>query len=67
MDATVEACKSVPEVPQKAVGFVHAVLRQLARQVAAGHQGSRSELARKLGISERSLYRKLKNLKPSDE
>ena len=37
------------------------------RQVAAGHQGSRSELARKLGISERSLYRKLRNLKPSDE
>ena len=36
-------------------------------QVTAGHQGSRSELARKLGISERSLYRKLRKLKPSDE
>jgi DNA-binding NtrC family response regulator len=36
----------------------HAVLKQLA----GAHQGSRAELARKLGISERSLYRKLKEL-----
>jgi len=31
---------------------------------ALAHQGSRAELAAKLGISERSLYRKLKALKP---
>jgi DNA-binding NtrC family response regulator len=28
------------------------------------HRGSRAELARKLGISERSLYRKLRDLGP---
>ncbi|MEI7763391.1 MAG: sigma-54-dependent Fis family transcriptional regulator [Comamonadaceae bacterium] len=49
----------------------HGVLQTLARsalqQVVAGHQGSRLELAHKLGISERSLYRKLKDLEqPSD-
>lgn len=32
------------------------------RQVVAIHQGSRAELAAKLGISERSLYRRLKHL-----
>jgi transcriptional regulator with PAS, ATPase and Fis domain len=34
----------------------------LAR-VAEQHQGSRAELAAQLGISERSLYRKLKAIK----
>lgn len=32
------------------------------QQVVAAHQGSRAELALKLGISERSLYRRLKRL-----
>ena len=32
------------------------------QQVVRTHQGSRAELAAKLGISERSLYRRLKNL-----
>lgn len=32
------------------------------KQLASAHQGSRAELALKLGISERSLYRKLKGL-----
>jgi len=32
--------------------------------LAQAHQGSRAELAARLGISERSLYRKLKALKP---
>jgi DNA-binding NtrC family response regulator len=32
------------------------------RAQVQGHQGSRAELASKLGISERSLYRKLKEL-----
>ncbi len=38
-----------------------AALRQLARQ----HTGSRAELATQLGISERSLYRKLNAIKPA--
>lgn len=32
------------------------------RQAVASHQGSRAELAVRLGVSERSLYRKLKSL-----
>jgi len=32
------------------------------KQLVGGHQGSRAELARKLGISEGSLHRKLKAL-----
>jgi two-component system, NtrC family, response regulator HydG len=36
--------------------------RQAFRQVVQSHRGTRRELARKLGISERSLYRKLKAL-----
>jgi DNA-binding NtrC family response regulator len=31
-------------------------------QAIASHRGSRADLAKKLGISERSLYRKLKAL-----
>ncbi|MBT9487096.1 MAG: sigma 54-interacting transcriptional regulator [Rubrivivax sp.] len=38
-------------------------LATLRAQLQA-HQGSRAALARKLGISERSLYRKLRNLEP---
>ncbi len=34
--------------------------RQLLQQALAEHRGSRAELAARLGISERSLYRKLK-------
>ena len=36
--------------------------RAALQQLVAGHQGSRAALAQKLGISERSLYRKLKAL-----
>ena len=32
------------------------------KQLASAHQGNRAELAQKLGISERSLYRKPKAL-----
>lgn len=39
-----------------------ALERATLLQVIASHQGSRAELAAKLGISERSLYRKLKAL-----
>ena len=35
---------------------------QALRQAVAAHQGSRAALARQLGISERSLYRRLKAL-----
>ena len=41
--------------------------RSALQQMAGLHQGTRRELARKLGISERSLYRKLKNLEPPSE
>ncbi|WP_114973648.1 sigma-54 interaction domain-containing protein [Rhodoferax ferrireducens] len=48
------------------VNLVPGVLKTMERaalqQLVAGHQGSRAELADKLGISERSLYRKLKAL-----
>ena len=37
------------------------------RQHAAAHQGSRRELAKQLGISERSLYRRLRSLYPDPE
>ena len=56
---------AAPVEPQP--GALRNAAHAALRQVAAGYQGSRVELARKLGISERSLYRKLKNLKPSDE
>ena len=39
---------------------LHAIELAALRQVVAGHSGSRAELAARLGISERSLYRKLK-------
>lgn len=40
-----------------------AVLREQVRQ----HQGSRAALAAQLGISERSLYRKLKELEAYEQ
>ena len=43
-------------------GALQALQRAALKQLAAGHQGSRAELASRLGISERSLYRKLKAL-----
>jgi DNA-binding NtrC family response regulator len=46
------------ESPGNLKSLQHEALKQLAN----AHQGSRIELARKLGISERSLYRKLKAL-----
>ncbi len=39
-----------------------ALERETLRDIAARHSGSRAELAAQLGISERSLYRKLKAL-----
>jgi len=46
-----------------APGALKQLERTALQQLAQGHQGSRAELAEKLGISERSLYRKLKTLK----
>jgi DNA-binding NtrC family response regulator len=42
-----------------APGTLQAIERAALRQLVANHQGSRAELAARLGISERSLYRKL--------
>jgi len=36
-------------------------------QIMAHHQGSRADLASQLGMSERSLYRKLKALQSQDK
>jgi DNA-binding NtrC family response regulator len=52
--------RSVP-VPLKD-GALKTVERAALQQLVNAHQGSRGELARQLGISERSLYRKLKSL-----
>ena len=49
---------SIPAGP----GALHAASRAVLKQLVAKHQGSRTELANQLGISERSLYRKLKAL-----
>jgi DNA-binding NtrC family response regulator len=58
---------SEPSAPPSTPGTTQpASLESLAKaalqQVVDTHQGSRAELAAKLGISERSLYRKLKRL-----
>jgi len=45
-----------------APGALKTIERAALQQLLAGHQGSRTDLARKLGISERSLYRRLKAL-----
>ena len=47
-----------------APGALKLVERTALRQLVAEHQGSRAVLAKKLGISQRSLYRKLKALDP---
>ena len=44
-----------------------AVQRQALLRAVRSHRGSRHELARKLGISARTLYRRLKDIARSDE
>jgi len=44
-----------------APGALQAIEHAALHQMVASHQGSRAELAAKLGISERSLYRKIKS------
>ena len=46
-----------------APGALKTIERAALQQLVSGHQGSRAALANQLGISERSLYRKLKSLK----
>jgi len=53
----------LPPPPQSLHDIELAVLREQVRQ----HRGGRAELAVKLGISERSLYRKLKALEALDQ
>jgi two-component system response regulator HydG len=56
-----DGCPSATEV----ISLQELERRYLARVVAA-HQGDRDELAKSLGISERTLYRKLRQLDGSD-
>lgn len=44
------------------VSDLHALERRALRDIVRAHRGSRRELALKLGVSERTLYRKLQNL-----
>jgi DNA-binding NtrC family response regulator len=50
-------------VPIATPGALASVAQAALRDIALAHTGSRAELAERLGISERSLYRKLKALK----
>lgn len=49
-------------IPTGHSGEWHALEQEMLRHLVSQHQGSRSELAHKLGVSERTLYRKLKAL-----
>ena len=51
--------------PAPAPGSLQAIEQAALRQLVASHRGSRAELAKRLGISQRSLYRKLKVLEGS--
>ncbi|MEX8499200.1 helix-turn-helix domain-containing protein [Leptothrix ochracea] len=41
---------------------MHDLSRDLLRAEVLAHRGSRAELAQRLGVSERTLYRRLKAL-----
>ena len=54
---------AIPHAPDNAKpGNLKTLERAALQQLVAAHQGSRVELAAQLGISQRSLYRKLKAL-----
>jgi len=57
-DATTGTTAAVVPAP----GALQSIERAALQQMVASHQGSRAEFAAKLGISERSLYRKIKSL-----
>lgn len=56
------AAEALNNTVTPAPGALKTIERAALQQMVAGHQGSRSTLAQKLGISERSLYRKLNAL-----
>jgi len=49
-------------VPLASPGALKSAERVALHNMVKAHPGSRAELAAQLGISERSLYRKLKNI-----
>ncbi|MFP8781309.1 sigma-54 interaction domain-containing protein [Hydrogenophaga sp. RWCD_12] len=53
---------AAPRAPATAGEELREAGREVLRAIVAAHQGNRAALAAKLGISERSLYRKLKSL-----
>ena len=55
---------TAPPAAAPADASLRDVERAVLRAQLKAHRGSRAELARKLGISERSLYRKLRALDP---
>jgi DNA-binding NtrC family response regulator len=61
VDAPAEAVRA-PAAAGAAQLSLRSVERATLRAQIEAHRGSRAELARKLGISERSLYRKLRAL-----
>jgi DNA-binding NtrC family response regulator len=57
------ARERMPELsPGVSVSILQAASDEQLRRLLAAHQGSRAELAAQLGMSERTLYRKLKSL-----
>jgi DNA-binding NtrC family response regulator len=56
--------RAVPPTAPAADASLRGVERAALQAQLNTHRGSRAELARKLGISERSLYRKLRELDP---
>jgi len=50
-------------MPALLVGSLRDMAQHVLREQLATHRGSRAELAARLGISERSLYRKLRDLR----
>jgi DNA-binding NtrC family response regulator len=53
---------AAPAAPTATTQPLRAAQDQALRQLVAEHTGSRAELAARLGLSERSLYRRLKAL-----
>jgi transcriptional regulator of acetoin/glycerol metabolism len=51
---------SGPKLTQLADSVLETAEREALRTALAGHEGNRRELAARLGVSERTLYRKLR-------
>ena len=62
LEAAADGAPAVPAVVPFAAGGLRAIERAALQQLVVDHRGSRAELAVRLGISERSLYRKIKAL-----